>query len=154
MKFNWSEYNILAQEIIKIPANQQCDITLINHDAILRCAISRAYYSAHCEAKKYLKEFEGLTYTKEDRTKGVATHQWVLNQFNEALRAYPFDASSRIHKRSIYDDLYFLRDERVSSDYEEIYSDLKLQKAKTCTKRASFVLDRLLKLRLLSTRDT
>jgi len=73
MKFDWIEYNALAKEIIKI--NDTC---LIKPEASWRCAISRAYYSAFCEARKYLDKFEGIQIRQAER---VSVHQRVIDEF-------------------------------------------------------------------------
>jgi hypothetical protein len=43
MNFNWAEYLTLARALAKFPNLG------VSADAIMRCAISRAYYAAFCQ---------------------------------------------------------------------------------------------------------
>jgi uncharacterized protein (UPF0332 family) len=135
MIFNWREYNTLAKEITKIPT-KTIDISIIDCEASWRCAIGRAYYSAFCEARKYLDEIEELTASIEEEKKGI--HQWVINKFDNQPGI----------KKTIYDNLKYLREQRRTADYKEQYFGLNLQKTELCTKKAEFVLNDLHQLRL------
>ncbi len=50
MSFNWDDYLFLAQELATHPSN------FPNQEARLRSAISRAYYSAFCKARDFLRD--------------------------------------------------------------------------------------------------
>ena len=142
----------LARGIIDVHINHQSEI-LIDHDAILRCAISRAYYSAHCQANKYLN-LEGLYWSKDLK---IASHQWVINGFltSSTNRSVPLKIKSDADKlkKIIYNELYFLRDERVLADYKDEYPDngepLRIELAEDCIKRSKYALDSLEKLRCI-----
>jgi hypothetical protein len=149
MKFDWLEYHNLARGIINVHINNQSEI-IIDHDAILRCAISRAYYSAHCQANKYLN-LEGLYWSKDLK---IASHQWVINCFSNFSTTKSISprikSDSDKLKKIIYNELYFLRDERVLADYKDEYPDkgepLGIELAEDCIKRSKYVLDSLEKL--------
>jgi uncharacterized protein (UPF0332 family) len=122
MKFDWIEYNALAKELVK--TNDAC---LIKPEANWRCAISRAYYSAFCEARKYLDEVEGIKIRPAERG---SVHQLVIAEFiNE----------SGI-KNKIGQNLKILLAERKKVDYDSIYLNLNLKKAEYCIKQADFVI--------------
>lgn len=50
MSFDWTQYLFLAQELTKGSASSS------NHEAMLRSAISRAYYAAFCSARNFLRD--------------------------------------------------------------------------------------------------
>jgi uncharacterized protein (UPF0332 family) len=122
MKFDWIEYNALAKEIIKI--NDTC---LIQPEASWRCAISRAYYSAFCEARKYLDEVEGIQIRQAERG---SVHKQVIDEF----------MNSPGIKNKIGQNLKTLLAERKKVDYDSIYLNLNLKKAEYCIKQADFVI--------------
>lgn len=152
MKFDWLEYHKLARGIIDVHIGHQSDI-IIDRDAILRCAISRAYYSAHCQANKYLNS-KGLYWSKDLQ---VTTHQWVINCFsntstNKSILLKVRSDSDRL-KREIYDELYYLRSKRVFADYKDEYPNdkpLGRELAENCIKRSKCVLNNLEELRRIS----
>ena len=85
MKFDWNEYYILAKWLVDTESNRSSN-TVINSNAVLRCIISRAYYSAHCQASKYLRKYEGLIWLPKYQ---MGTHEWVLNCFlKDSLKKY------------------------------------------------------------------
>ncbi len=49
MSFDWKEYLDIARFLAK------GDFTEFSRDAALRCAVSRAYYSAFCHARNYAR---------------------------------------------------------------------------------------------------
>lgn len=126
MKFDWIEYNDLAREIIKV--NHTC---LIKPEASWRCAISRAYYSAFCEARKYLDEVEGIRATEKG-----SVHQWVISKFIDGPNI----------KQKIGKNLKELLIERKRADYESNSFNISLKKAELCIKKADFVIADLRKL--------
>jgi uncharacterized protein (UPF0332 family) len=126
-EFNWTEYNTLANELSKISTSEPFDIASITYQASLRCAISRAYYSAFCEARKYLDEIESVQIRQSERG---SVHKLVLNEFiNESGL-----------KQKIGQNLKFLAAERVRVDYDSIYIGLNAKKAQLCVKKANFVI--------------
>lgn len=53
MKFDWSEYFNLAQELAAISSDN-----FASNEAKLRFAVSRAYYSVFCLSRNYLRDVE------------------------------------------------------------------------------------------------
>ena len=101
MKFDWSEYFNLANELIKTDANE----------AKQRSSISRAYYAAFCLARNYLRDYLG--YTKLSRRDFDANvHQYVAEEFNK------FDPKNK-RMIEIGRDLGRLRSFRNNADYED-----------------------------------
>ncbi len=96
MIFEWSEYLELARDLTKNFPNRQ---------AALRCAISRAYYAAHCTARNYLRDKD--PHSVRLGLKG-ADHQVVI----EALAGSPDSARATIGLK-----LRRLRSDRVLADY-------------------------------------
>jgi hypothetical protein len=141
--WDWAEYNTLAQQMLNIVAQQPFNFSLVSNDAIYRCIVSRAYYSAHCQSVKYLGDVES-----DFPLTDVSIHVWTINRFNPSI--HRFDSSIKKIKGYIYDDLSFLRNERVAADYKYKYPDLNLAIAKACVKRSDFVYKRLIELSNLS----
>jgi uncharacterized protein (UPF0332 family) len=128
-KFNWAEYNILANELSKISTLEDVNTELITTQAGLRCAISRSYYSAFCEARSYLDNIEGKTAPEQK-----SVHQFVINQF-----IYEHDAI----KQKIGKDLQQLLLERKKVDYEDQLFFHNPKKAQLCVKLADFIMNNL-----------
>jgi uncharacterized protein (UPF0332 family) len=106
MKFDWSEYLNLAQELAgtKVEAN-------------LRSAVSRAYYSVFCLARNYLRDIQQDPRLSRNKTYDINDHQYVAEEF--------------IHNRSksqimieIGKDLTRLRKMRNQADYEDTMFNL------------------------------
>ena len=105
MKFDWEEYFNLAKELAGTP-----------EEAKLRSAVSRAYYSAFCLSRNYLRDIEQdprLSHNKTD----IKVHKYVADEF--------------IHHKSksktmieIGKDLNRLRPRRNKADYEDIIFNL------------------------------
>lgn len=70
MNFNWDEYLDLARALAKLPNLG------VSAEALLRCALSRAYYAAFCHARNYARDRHGLLprYNGDD-------HSLVKNHF-------------------------------------------------------------------------
>lgn len=96
--FNWNEYLTLAEEL-----SQRTD------ESSKRSSISRAYYSAFCNARAYLSKKEFM-YSSKD-----SAHAKVWNSFSML--------GSKGQKISIDGDR--LKRRRVRADYENEMSDLK-----------------------------
>ena len=75
MRFDWSEYLNLAQELAATNSDSSD-----NREAKLRSAISRAYYSTFCLARNYLRDIEqDPTLFRNNRD--INEHQYVANEF-------------------------------------------------------------------------
>jgi hypothetical protein len=96
MNFEWSEYLDLARDLTRNFPNRQ---------AALRCAISRAYYAAHCTARNYLRDQDPRSVRLG--LKG-ADHQVVI----DALANSPDGTRAAIGIK-----LRRLRSDRVLADY-------------------------------------
>ena len=105
MKFDWEEYFNLAK-----------DLAGTTEEAKLRSAVSRAYYSAFCLARNYLRDIEQDPRLSHNQT-DINVHKYVADEF--------------IHHKSksktmieIGNDLNRLRPRRNKADYEEPISYL------------------------------
>ena len=106
MKFDWEEYFNLAQELAGT-----------NEEAKLRSAVSRAYYSAFCLARNYLRDIQQDPRLSRNKTYDINDHQYVAEEF--------------IHNQSksqtmieIGKDLTRLRKMRNKADYEDTMFNL------------------------------
>ena len=70
MKFDWEEYFNLAQELAGT-----------NEEAKLRSAVSRAYYSAFCLARNYLRDIQQYPRLWRNKTYDINAHQYVAEKF-------------------------------------------------------------------------
>jgi hypothetical protein len=139
--WDWAEYNTLAQQMVNIVAKKPYDFNLVSEDAIYRCVIGRAYYSAHCQAANYLENIEFTTPLRKDI---VSIHQWVIDKFDPEFHNFTKDI--RNIKRYIHQDLFFLRKERVLADYKKEYPNLKFSLANQCIKRSCLISEKLIEL--------
>jgi len=105
MKFDWEEYFNLAKELAGT-----------TEEAKLRSAVSRAYYSAFCLARNYLRDIEQDPKLSHNQT-DINVHKYVADEF--------------IHHKSksktmieIGKDLNRLRPRRNKADYEDIIFNL------------------------------
>lgn len=101
MKFDWSEYLNLAQEL-----------ATSNEKAKLRSAISRAYYSVFCLARNYLRDIEQDPRLSRNKTYDINDHQYVAEEF-----IYNRSKSQKITE--IGRNLTRLRKIRNQADYED-----------------------------------
>ena len=99
MSFNWSEYFTLAQELTSKSA------TSTMQEAMLRSAISRAYYAAFCEARNHLLQKDA-----EAIPNRVNVHAFVGKQFEKS--------SDTVHQK-IGRLLHHLRSIRNIADYQD-----------------------------------
>jgi uncharacterized protein (UPF0332 family) len=106
MKFDWSEYFNLAQELAGT-----------SEEAKLRSAVSRAYYSVFCLARNYWRDIQQDPRLSRNKTYDINDHQYVAEEF--------------IHNRSksqtmieIGKDLTRLRKMRNKADYEDTFYNL------------------------------
>ncbi|MBE9194785.1 HEPN domain-containing protein [Synechocystis sp. LEGE 06083] len=102
MKFDWTEYFTLAQDLIKAETNE----------ARQRASISRAYYAAFCIARNYLRD-----HRNETSKRGENEHQFVATTFQALAHNNP-------PMREIANDLSRLRQERNQADYNDIVPNL------------------------------
>jgi uncharacterized protein (UPF0332 family) len=106
MKFDWSEYFNLAKELAET-----------SEEAKLRSAVSRAYYSAFCLARNYLRDIPQKPRLSRNKTYDINPHQDVAENF--------------IHHQSksqtmieIGQDLSRLRKMRNKADYQDTMFNL------------------------------
>ncbi len=101
MSFNWSEYLILAHELTSTSTTSPIQ------EAVLRSAISRAYYAAFCKARNHLiyKDIDPIP----DR---VNVHAHVVNKF---------ESSSDRTRQKVGQLLHHLRSTRNIADYEDTF---------------------------------
>jgi len=111
MRFNWSEYLNLAQELAATNSDSSA-----NRDAKLRSAISRAYYSTFCLARNYLRDIE-----KDPRlfrkNRDINEHQYVAEEFIY----HPTKMKNMV---KIGEKLSKLRELRNKADYENTMFNL------------------------------
>jgi uncharacterized protein (UPF0332 family) len=101
MKFDWSEYFNLANQLVTVETNE----------AKQRSSISRAYYAAFCLARNYLRDYQGCTRLSR-RDFDANVHQYVAEEFNK------FDPKNK-RMVEIGRDLERLRSFRNNADYED-----------------------------------
>lgn len=113
MRFDWSEYFSLAQELVgqsvNLPPGQE---------AKSRAAISRAYYAVFCECRNHLRDNE------MKQLPGGNVHRHVKEEFLN---------SSDVVRQGIGRTLDRLRIERNEADYEDRISNLAKSTAFTLT---------------------
>jgi uncharacterized protein (UPF0332 family) len=111
MRFDWSEYLNLAQELAAPNSDG-----LANSEAKLRSAVSRAYYSTFCLARNYLRDIE-----KDPRlsrkSRDINEHQYVAEEF-----IYHPTKMKKMVK--IGENLSRLRELRNKADYEDTIFNL------------------------------
>lgn len=106
MSFDWSEYLVLAQELTT-RATQATSSS--KQEAMLRCAVSRAYFAAFGGVQNRLRN-EGETIPPAARG-----HQIAVN----LLRASP-----DVTRQTMGQILEYLRSKRNIVDYDNVVSDL------------------------------
>ena len=111
MRFDWSEYLNLAQELATTNSDSSA-----NREAKLRSAISRAYYSTFCLARNYLRDIE-----KDPRlsrkNRDINEHQYVAEEFIY----HPTKMKNMV---KIGENLSRLRELRNKADYEDTMFNL------------------------------
>jgi len=101
MPFDWKEYLNLAKSLQNQQGNNY------SQEAAFRSAISRAYYSAFCHARNYIRDSEGfIPYNN------AMDHSRVKKYFERQRR---FDISEKLNR---------LRRWRNRCDYEDTVDDL------------------------------
>jgi uncharacterized protein (UPF0332 family) len=107
MKFDWSEYFYLAKELADT-----------SKEAELRSAVSRAYYSAFCLARNYLRDIQQYPKLWHNKTYDINAHQYVAEKFI-------YNQSKSQIMIEIGKDLSRLRKMRNKADYEDTMFNLK-----------------------------
>lgn len=111
MRFDWSEYFNLAQELAIISENSA------NNEAKLRSAISRAYYAVFCLARNYLRDVEKDPRLSRNKTPDINEHQYVAEEF-----IYHKSKAKKMIK--LGENLSRLRDFRNKADYADTIFNL------------------------------
>lgn len=103
--FTWYHYFDLAQQLFN-DSNNNLDLS----EALLRSAISRAYFAIHCLARNYLIKERNLTPPNKKKD----MHSWVIKQIKNEPET-----------RKVHVQLRRLRDDRNRADYEDVVRRLK-----------------------------
>lgn len=106
MKFDWSEYFDLAQELAAISENSA------SSEAKLRSAVSRAYYSVFCLSRNYLRDIEKDPRLSRRNSFDINEHQYVAEEFI-------FHKSKNPKIIKIGENLSRLRELRNKADYAD-----------------------------------
>ena len=126
MKFIWLHFLLVAKIFVRQAA------TSGYQDALLRSAISRAYYAAFISARNFLRDKESVIFSSS-----ADTHQQVANLFRN---------SSIKNRRQIGIMLYNLRILRNKADYSDDFLGL-ISAANNAIADAQRVIDTLAKLK-------
>jgi uncharacterized protein (UPF0332 family) len=122
MKFDWSEYFYLAEEMAGVSPPSSSS-TLATHstsdisEAKLRSAISRAYYASFCKARNYLRDIEHDPRLSKARIGDINEHKYVVDEL----------VNNRAKNKKLIEigkDLGRLREYRNKSDYEDVVYSL------------------------------
>ncbi len=127
MKFDWSEYFNVAKELAET-----------SKEAELRSAVSRAYYSAFCLARNYLRDIQQYPRLWRNKTYDINAHQYVAEKFI-------YNQSKSQTMIEIGKDLSRLRKMRNKADYEDTMFNLK-REARTALMLAENIISALSKL--------
>lgn len=112
MKFDWSEYFNLAQELAAISSENSA-----SSEAKLRSAVSRAYYSVFCSSRNYLRDFEKDPRLSRKNNFDINEHQYVAEEFI-------FHKSKNPKILKIGENLSRLRELRNKADYADTMFNL------------------------------
>lgn len=120
MKFNWCAYLKLAQDLsveLGNPSSQVTDFALTDGDltqAKMRCIVSRAYYSAFCLSRNYLRDIvQDPSLRSTRRQPDFNEHAYVIEEF-KLSRDPNFQQIGRSLER--------LRIDRNRADYDDIFA--------------------------------
>jgi uncharacterized protein (UPF0332 family) len=119
MKFDWLSHLEVAETLYNevISTSNQANSASIN-EAKIRSCISRAYYSAFCLTRNYLRDFEGYSNLK---TLKFSVHEYVIEELGNSKKR-DFNKLANILDR--------LRLSRVEVDYQDMVSFNLISKAK------------------------
>ncbi len=101
--FDWWEYYLLAEELLS-----QADSSS-RKEAMLRSAVSRAYYAAFHRACEYLEEVNEYPTRRQFEGSGRETHRFLISIFEDS-RDHP-------EWRKIGEKLHYLKGLRQKADY-------------------------------------
>lgn len=107
MKFDWSEYFNLVQELAAISSDN-----FASNEAKLRFAVSRAYYSVFCLSRNYLRDVEKDPRLSRRNSFDINQHQYVAEEFI-------FHKSKNPKIIKIGENLSRLRELRNKADYSD-----------------------------------
>lgn len=107
MKFDWSEYFNLVQELTAISSDN-----FASNEAKLRFAVSRAYYSVFCLSRNYLRDVEKDPRLSRRNSFDINQHQYVAEEFI-------FHKSKNPKIIKIGENLSRLRELRNKADYSD-----------------------------------
>jgi len=101
--FDWQDYYLLAGELLS-----QAD-SASHKEAVLRSAVSRAYYAAFHRACEYLEEVNEYPTRRQFEGSGRETHRFLISIFE----------NSRDHPEwpKIGEKLHYLKNLRHKADY-------------------------------------
>ncbi|MBN8564187.1 MAG: HEPN domain-containing protein [Leptolyngbya sp. UWPOB_LEPTO1] len=120
MSFDWEGYLTVAQTLFDEAEPSKADpAKSLLCEAKFRCCISRAYYSAFCLARNYLRDVEKRS--EFDRYEDFSVHQLVIKVFGEEQDG---------NYRKISSILRRLRDDRNCADYDDEWQDIQSLSAK------------------------
>src|SRR5215813_2936570 len=105
MRFDWGKYLTLAQDWADLSKEH------VNKEALLRSAISRAYYASFCKARNHLRDIE----KERGLGKSLQVHQLVIERF---------ERSDSKAKKDIGTALDRLRKIRNIADYKDRFRDI------------------------------
>lgn len=111
MRFDWSEYLNLAQELAATNSDSSA-----NNEAKLRSAISRAYYATFCLARNYLRDIEKDPKLSR-KNRDFNEHQYVAEEFIY----HPTKMKNMV---KIGENLSKLRELRNKADYQDTMFNL------------------------------
>ena len=107
MKFDWSEYFNLAQELAAISSDN-----FASNEAKLHFVVSRAYYSVFCLSRNYLRDVEKDPRLSRRNSFDINQHQYVAKEFI-------FHKSKNPKIIKIGENLSRLRELRNKADYSD-----------------------------------
>jgi len=128
--FDWREYYLLAEDLLS-----QAD-TSLHKEAMLRSAVSRAYYAAFHRACEFLRGVNEYPTQQEFKSSRKETHRFLINIFANN-HDYP-------EWRKIGDLLYSLKDFRQKADYTksvEKHVFRKIERVEELVDRAKEIMD-------------
>jgi hypothetical protein len=106
MRFDWSEYLSVAQELCRVAVSGQP----AGLEARQRAAISRAYYSAYISARNHLRDVERITVPAR-----ANPHFFVMREFSTAKDLRRFQIGMNLDR---------LRSARNQCDYDDTVQHL------------------------------
>ena len=103
--FDWQEYYLLARVLLSQAESSHCK------EAMLRSAVSRAYYAAFHRACDYLREMNEYPTQQEFKDSRRETHKFLIDMFT--------DNSNHPKRREIGEILQSLKGLHHQADYQK-----------------------------------